>query len=51
MPPVADYLLRMLITMLVLIVAIECGAVAFVVIRDLLHGRHHHAGNPGASAA
>jgi hypothetical protein len=51
MPPIADYLFRMLITMLVVVLAVEGLAAAFVLIRDLFHGRHHHAGNPGASPA
>jgi hypothetical protein len=51
MPPIADYLLRMLITMLVVVLAVEGLAAAFVLIRDLFHDRHQHAGNPGASPA
>ena len=51
MPPIADYLLRMLITLLVVVLAVEGLAAAFVLIRDLFHGRHHHHANPGASPA
>ena len=58
MPAIAEYLVRVLITLLVLVLAVETVAAAFVVMRDLfqgrhhhVHGRHHRAGDPGATPA
>ncbi len=51
MPAIAGYLIDMMVTLLVVVLAVECLAAAFMVIRDMFHGRRHHAGYPGASPA